>query len=221
MLEFTLGTIFGFVAGCSLKDFIMSKLNSYSKLGKVCKSPTSKEDQCSTLNTRVSKKVMCKEGGFNLCSIHSIFEKYNVDLVSVNSFPILLDSIERATYKITLKQFSSAVQTADDLFSLIENGETYHETAIIEETVNSIMLSEERLNQIFSQNGIAVPVEKTIEDRIQFIISFYVSRGLNRFKKTMGPSLEQFLTGYKEHKDVSELFEGIMKNINKALDFLS
>ena len=27
MLEFTLGTIFGFVAGCSLKDFILSKLD--------------------------------------------------------------------------------------------------------------------------------------------------------------------------------------------------
>ena len=62
---------------------------------------------------------------------------------------------------------------------------------------------------------------KTIEDRIQFIISFYVSKGLSRFKKTMGSSLEHFLTGYKEHKDVSILFEGIMKNINKALDFLS
>lgn len=31
MLEFTLGTIFGFVAGCSLKDFIMSKLSNYNK----------------------------------------------------------------------------------------------------------------------------------------------------------------------------------------------
>ena len=219
MLEFTLGTIFGFVAGCSLKDFIMSKLNSYCKSGKVCKSPTSIGNQCSTLNNGVSNKTMKEE--FNLCSIHSIFEKYDVDLISANSFPILLNTIERATYKMTLKQFSTAIQTADDLFSLIENGETYHETIKIEETNSSIMLSEEHLNQIFSQNSIAIPVEKTIEDRIQFIISFYVSRGLSRFKKTMGSSLEHFLTGYKEHKDVSVLFEGIMKIINEALDFLS
>ena len=31
MLEFTLGIIFGFVAGCSLKDFILSKSNDCKK----------------------------------------------------------------------------------------------------------------------------------------------------------------------------------------------
>lgn len=37
----------------------------------------------------------------------------------------------------------------------------------------------------------------------------------------MGTSLEQFLSDFKNQKDVTILFEGIMKNINKALDFLS
>lgn len=98
MLGFTLGTIFGFVAGCSLKDFIMSKLNNYNKSYSQ-KSPIKLNREKLNINNGEQNETIADKEGFNLCSIQSTFEKYDVDLVGTNSFSILLDTIERVAYK--------------------------------------------------------------------------------------------------------------------------
>lgn len=104
---------------------------------------------------------------------------------------------------------------------LIENGNTYEENLQIQQSAKCILLSEKNINQVLERNGIDIPDTTSIEDKVQSIVSFYVLKGLSQFKKTMGTSLEQFLSDFKNQKDVTILFEGIMKNINKALDFLS
>lgn len=220
MLGFTLGTIFGFVAGCSLKDFIKSKWDGYNKSNS---QKTSKKLDRGNIHidrgTKSNSVQNCE--AFNLCSIQSTFDKYGVDLVGPSSFSILLETIERVVYKKTLVQFSTSIHTPKDLVLLIENENTYEERVLIKQTDRSILLSENKLNQILTQNGIDISDTASIEDKVQLIVSFYVLKGLSQFKKTMGTSLEQFLSDFKEQKDVTILFEGIMKNINKALDFLS
>ena len=84
-----------------------------------------------------------------------------------------------------------------------------------------LTIRKKNINQILERNGIDISAPTSIEDKVQSIVSFYVLKGLSQFKKTMGTSLEQFLSDFKNQKDVTILFEGIMKNINKALDFLS
>lgn len=223
MLYFTLGMIFGFVAGCSLKDLILSKTNQY------CKSHQIKTDEklevkqyktsMSTENTTNISNSNIKE--FNLCSIQTLFDKYQVEIIGVNSFSILLDKLERVTYIETIKQFSSSVKTSEDLFNLIEKGETINEIIHLDNCVNKIMISENNINQLLMQNNINQTSACTLEEKVQLLISFYVSKGLKQFQKTMGPSLEQFMSNYKDKKNVSFLFDGIMNNINKALSYLS
>lgn len=220
MLEFTLGTIFGFVAGCSLKDFIMSKLSNYNKSYSQ-KSPIKLNSEKLNVYNGERNETVADGEGFNLCSIQSTFEKYGVDLVGTSSFSILLDTIERDVYKKTLIQFSTSIHTPEDLVLLIDNGNTYKESLQIQQSAKCILLSEKNINQILERNGIDISAPTSIEDKVQSIVSFYVLKGLNQFKKTMGTSLEQFLSDFKNQKDVTILFEGIMKNINKALDFLS
>lgn len=220
MIGFIIGTIFGFVGGCTFKELIWSNL---SHSGKTSASPQpTKCDVGKDSSNRIGfTKSNAKGAEFNLCSIQYLFDKYGVDLTGVNSFMLLLDKIERVTYKETLKQFSSSVHKPEDLVVLIENGNTYDECLQIKNTAHSILLQEEYIKQILDKNGIDATSINTIEEKVQLIVSFYVSRGLNQFKKTMGASLEQFLKDFKAHKDVSILFDGIMKNINTALEFLA
>lgn len=220
MIGFIIGTIFGFVGGCTFKELIWSNLSHSSKTSA---SPQQKKcDVWKDTSNRIGfTKSNAKRAEFNLCSIQYLFDKYGVDLTGVNSFMLLLDKIERVIYKETLKQFSSSVHKPEDLVVLIENGNTYDECLQIKNTAHSILLQEEYIKQILDKNGIDATSINTIEEKVQLIVSFYVSRGLNQFKKTMGASLEQFLKDFKAHKDVSILFDGIMRNINTALEFLA
>ncbi len=220
MLEFTLGTIFGFVAGCSLKDFILSKMDKCKK----CQIPQSltKREKTSLKHNRGSKTMEdTYSNSFNLCSIQSVFDKYEVKLQGVNSFTILLNKIERVAYKETLKQFNTSVRSPEDLFNLIEHGNTYNEMVITQYSKNSILLSETNVNEMLNKNNIIYSNDTSITDKIQALVSFYVSKGLSQFQKTIGPSLGQFIADYKDNKDVSLLFEGIKANINRALNLLS
>lgn len=220
MLEFTLGTIFGFVAGCSLKDFILSKLNK-CKNSQTPKNSLKidKKDFKQDRNTQVQTDTY--NNSFNLCSIQSLFDKYEVKLSSINSFTVLLNKIERVAYKETLTQFSSSIHNPEDLFSLIEHGNTYNEIVKIQYSGNSILLSEKYINEMLDKNNIFYSNETALNEKIQTLVTFHVSKGLSQFQKTMGPSLEQFISDYKENKDVSILFEGIKANIIRALNLLS
>lgn len=220
MLEFTLGIIFGFVAGCSLKDFILSKSNDCKKF-QMPRNPLKidKEDLKQDRDTQAQNDTY--NNSFNLCSIQSIFDKYDVKLSGINSFSILLNKIERVAYKETLTQFSSSIHKPEDLFSLIENGNTYNEKVKIQYSRNSILLSEKHINEMLDKNSISYSNETSLNEKIQVLVTFHVSKGLSQFQKTMGPSLEQFISDYKENKDVSMLFEGIKANINRALNLLS
>lgn len=220
MLEFTLGTILGFVAGCSLKDFILSKLDG-------CKKFHIPQSQI-----KIEKVGFKQDGGspamtdaysnsFNLCSIQSVFDKYEVKLSGVNSFTILLNKIERVAYKETLTQFYSSIHKPEDLFTLIEHGNTYNEILKIQYSKNSILLSETYINEMLDKNSIVYSNETSVTEKIQALVAFHVSKGLSQFKKTMGPSLGQFISDYNENKDVSLLFEGIKANIGRALNLLS
>lgn len=216
MLEFTLGTIFGFVAGCSLKDFILSKLDE-------CKKFQIPQKLLKTENTSLGSQATADaySNSFNLCSIQSVFDKYEVKLLGVNSFTILLNKIERVAYKETLTQFHSSIHNPEDLFSLIEHGNTYNEIVKILYSRNSILISETYINEMLDKKSIFYSNETSINEKVQALVTFHVSKGLSQFQKTMGPSLGQFISDYKENKDVSLLFEGIMANISRALNFLS
>lgn len=220
MIGFILGTIFGFVGGCTFKELIWPNLSSGNKAS-TSPQPTKFDVEKDTSNSFRFVQSNAKEPEFNLCSIQYLFDKYGVNLTGVNSFMILLDKIERVTYKETLKQFSSSVHKPEDLVLLIEKGNTFDECLQLRNTTHSILLQEKYIKQILDQNGIDATEINTTEEKVQLIVSFYVSKGLNQFKKTMGASLEQFLKDFYTHKDVSILFDGIMKNINTALEFLT
>ncbi len=218
MLKFLIGTILGFAAGCSLKDIITSKFGDLDKSSSMkapeCKRPLNAQKLYASGQSE-------KLSEFNLCSILPLFEKYKIDLVGVNSFSILLDKLERVTYLNTLKLFAEKVSTPEDLIALIEQGETYDEPLLFEKSFKNIMISEDYINQIFAKNNIDYASIDNIEEKVQLLVSLYISKGLKQFQNTMGPSLEQFISDYKEQKDVSVIFESIMKKINKALSFMS
>lgn len=220
MLEFTLGTIFGFVAGCSLKDFILSKLDKCKRF-QIPQSLIKIEKTSLNHNGESQTTADVNNNGFNLCSIQSVFDKYEVKLMGVNSFIILLNKIERVAYKETLKQFNTSVRNPEELFALIEQGNTYNEIVKPQYSRNSILLSESNINEMLNKNCIIYSNETSIPEKIQTLVSFHVSKGLSQFQKTMGPSLGQFIADYKEKKDVSLLFDGIKANINRALNLLS
>ena len=217
MLEFALGAIFGFVAGCSLKALILSKLDDCKKNHE---NPLEIDNEDFKQNANTQLQSDCSNS-FNLCSIQSMFDKYGVKLASINSFTILLNKIERVAYKATLAQFSSSIHTPEDLFALIEHGNTYNEIVKIQHSNNSILLSEKHINEMLEKNGISYSNMTPLNDKIQALVTFHISKGLSQFQKTMGPSLKQFISDYKENKDVSILFEGIMANINRALNVLA
>lgn len=220
MLEFTLGTIFGFVAGCSLKDFILSKLDECKKF-QIPQSLLKIEKTSLKHNGGSQATADAYSNSFNLCSIQSVFDKYEVKLLGANSFTILLNKIERVAYKETLTQFYTSVHNPEDLFTLIEHGNTYNEIVKPQYSRNSILLSETHINEMLNKNDIFYSNETSITDKIQTLVTFHVSKGLSQFQKTMGPSLGQFITDYKKNKDVSLLFEGIKANISRALNLLS
>lgn len=222
MTGFIIGGIFGFALGCSLKDLIKTTLNDF-----VQKNKGENSNELQTLDRNIDKDNSAKNrnaeinSSFNLMSIKYLFDKYGVKLIGESSFSVLLNKIERNTYKETLKLLSSSVSSPEDLINLMSQGKTQDEKINPQSCNEKLFISDSYLNALLKQDGVEASSVQQTNEKVQLLVSFHICKGLQRFQKTMGPSLEQFIADYEAKKDVSILYEEIMKNIKKALSFIS
>lgn len=223
MIEFILGGIFGFAVGCTLKEFLKGKVSSLNNNTRNPEPtsnnrPGNKDNNFINSSSNVNRT---NETRFNLSSISSLFDKYEVELLGETSFSILLDKIERETYKNTLSMFSSTVHNPKEMMDLLEHGNTMKEGINPQYMSEGIYASDSYINKLLDERGVQFSSITTAKEKVQLLVSFQVSKGLNRFKRTLGPSLEQFISDYESNKDVTLLFEEIIKNINNDLSLFS
>jgi len=208
--------LFGFVAGVSFKNLI----NSFRR------------DERASLNEKPPhinpcrdvdelQRVQKTELQFCLNSISYLFDKYGVELSHITSFSRLLRKIENETYRNSLLFFINNAHSSTELVHLIENGQTEDIRVEPKVTYQGIMISESILNQMLAKENIDASVLPNLLDKIQTLVTLYNSKGLARFQKTLGPSMNRLLSEYEAGKNVDYLYDEIMDNLRKTLDFIT
>lgn len=152
----------------------------------------------------------------------------DIELVGNSSIPMMIDAIERGYYLEVLKilakaenpqELSKAIQKLNKKSYNISGVELPKEFASKVDFDLLLKSQNEQLSKIGKQ--INFPENATPSEKFEMLMTAGLERGRKQTMRTIGKSYRTFEEGLAQKQDVSVLYDGIKKNINKAIDFLS
>ncbi len=152
----------------------------------------------------------------------------DIELVGNSSVPMMIDAIERCYYLEALKilakaenpqELSKAIQKLNKKSYNISGVELPKEFASKVDFDLLLKFQNEQLSKIGKQ--ISFPANATPSEKFEILMTAGLERGRKQTMRTVGTSYKTFEEGLAQKQDVSVFYDGIKKNINKAIDFLS
>lgn len=152
----------------------------------------------------------------------------DIELVGNSSIPMMIDAIERGYYLEVLKilakaenpqELSKAIQKLNKKSYNISGVELPKEFASKVDFDLLLKSQNEQLSKIGKQ--ISFPENATPSEKFEMLMTAGLERGRKQTMRTIGTSYRTFEEGLAQKQDVSVFYDGIKKNINKAIDFLS
>lgn len=152
----------------------------------------------------------------------------DIELVGNSSVPMMIDAIERCYYLEALKilakaenpqELSKAIQKLNKKSYNISGVELPKEFASKVDFDLLLKSQNEQLSKIGKQ--ISFPANATPSEKFEILMTAGLERGRKQTMRTVGTSYKTFEEGLAQKQDVSVFYDGIKKNINKAIDFLS
>lgn len=152
----------------------------------------------------------------------------DIELVGNSSIPMMIDAIERGYYLEVLKilakaenpqELSKAIQKLNKKSYNISGVELPKEFASKVDFDLLLKSQNEQLSKIGKQ--ISFPANATPSEKFEMLMTAGLERGRKQTMRTVGTSYKTFEEGLAQKQDVSVFYDGIKKNINKAIDFIS
>lgn len=152
----------------------------------------------------------------------------DIELVGNSSVPMMIDAIERCYYLEALKilakaenpqELSKAIQKLNKKSYNISGVELPKEFASKVDFDLLLKSQNEQLSKIGKQ--ISFPANATPSEKFEILMTAGLERGRKQTMRTVGTSYKTLEEGLAQKQDVSVFYDGIKKNINKAIDFLS
>lgn len=152
----------------------------------------------------------------------------DIELVGNSSVPMMIDAIERCYYLEALKilakaenpqELSKAIQKLNKKSYNISGVELPKEFASKVDFDLLLKSQNEQLSKIGKQ--ISFPANATPSEKFEILMTAGLERGRKQTMRTVGTSYKTFEEGLAQKQDVSVFYDGIKKNINKAIDFIS
>lgn len=207
----------GFAAGCTFKE-ILEKRKGKSISQRDFSIQDSHVPSCADTNTRTEDT---STSDFSLQSLKSIFSMYNVDLLTVSSFGILLRKVRSTSYKDILKLFIEEASTPEIMVEMLKEQTIPDKNFVIESSSGSPYISKEKLESYIIEEGVSIAEFKTNNDRVRFLLSLYYAKGIDDFKNTLGSDMSDILTFHENGDDIDDAYNGIMKLIKSRYEYLS
>lgn len=152
----------------------------------------------------------------------------DIEFVGNSSVPIMIETLERGYYLETIKNLAKT-ETPQELSKAIQelNKKSYNISGVelpkeLESKFDYDLLlkhQNEQLSKIGKQ--IAFPENATPSEKFGILMTAGLEMGRKTAMGTVGTCYKAFEEGLAQNQDVSILYNGIKKNLNKAIEFLS
>lgn len=151
----------------------------------------------------------------------------DIELVGQSSVPMMIDTLERGYYLEILKnlaktknsqELSKALQKLNKKSYNLSVGQLFKE---FESKIDFDLLlkqQNEQLSKIGKQ--INFPEGATPSEKLGILMTAGLEKGRTQAMATIGTSYKKFEEGMVKNEDVSVFYDGIKKNIDKAIEFL-
>lgn len=214
----------GFAIGSRYKDCLCKKKQSgnNNKTQNVSFDTTKKSSTNPTGNfNREDAKYGGTLDGFSLKSISNVFKQFNVPLSSSNSFSLLLDTIERSSYKILLEKILFKATSPKLFYDFLCNKDFNIVQFEISGASGAPIISDSELNKILGNENIDYSALNSPKEKIELLLALFQGKGTKRFQESFGSDLSTFIELYESGQSVDTLYNNIMSTIKRRLDFLS
>lgn len=216
----------GFAAGCKIRDLLgEDRINGFWNSSKSKFSPHVKfstpANEASTYTTNCTNSRPSGSRGFSLQSIRHIFNENNVELINAGSFNILLREIRNHSYKSILRNIVENATSPDKLVHLLQNEVTPSFMVNIKPAEGAPYIETSKLDEYIYQEKINPSDVGDTADKVKFLLTLSHTRGIEDFKKTLGPYFTDIIKHANSNDDVSEMYVEIMKIVRNRYEFMN
>lgn len=213
VIPIVFAAVLGFGAGYKLKDCLCKKENPTVKPNTHIKE--NHNDTADVIPARLMDSM------FSLHRIEKIFRQFNVPLTSDYSFSRLLDVMERDSYISLLRYVDQEISSPSELSYYLENERLNIVNFEITNSDGEPYISHDGVNAILDDQEVDYSHFKTLEEKVEFLLTLAQGKGTKRFQESFGNDLAAFFHKYNMGEDTAIVFDGIKATVHNRLEFLS
>ena len=218
--------IVGFAAGCKIRDLLgEDRINGFWNSSKSKFSPHVKfqtpVNEASTYTANCTNSCPSESRGFSLQSIGHIFSENNVELINAGAFNVLLREVRNNSYKSILRNIVEKATSPDKLVHLLQNEVTPSFMVNIKPAEGAPYIETSKLDESIYQEKINPSDVGDTTEKVKFLLTLSHTRGIEDFKKTLGPYFTDIIKRSNSNEDVSEMYVEIMKIVRNRYEFMN